>query len=380
MPYGYSLSGRRKRMQRRNQTGNQARKVVIVMKGFLDSLLAMAVAVCVSAGITCEARADQGEEVRDLIENLEVGEPSYYENLTIVPVYSTTVRDYTRYATLDDALDRGWLEITEVGGGTVPKVSLTNRSDECIFIMGGEILTGCRQDRIVGRDILLRPRARNVIIPVYCVEQGRWTYESETFHSKRNLGTPGLRAESQKAQAGAQRGIWGHISDMFGRSGTSSGTSRYQEIYESDAVKRRMAYVEKEMGGIPRLYPDAIGVVIGVGDEVASADIFANPHVFRELWPKILRASAVAACDHAHGSITQADAVWFLRSLHDKHYGRKPAIDLGFEVSVVDREANVNALVYHDGVTHLAAFPEHKMDWGKTYPEDSERRIPVRRR
>ena len=60
-----------------------------------------------------------------------------------------------------------------------------------------------------------------------------------------------------------------------------------------------------------------------------------------------------------------------MRGLHDRHYVRRAAIDLGFEVYAVDSSLNVNALVFRSGVTHLAAFPEDN---------DSERRIPVRRR
>ncbi len=335
-------------------------------------ILALVTAVSV-LGLACsEVDAKTGKEIKDLIETLEVGEPIYYENLTIIPVYSRCIRDHRHYSTLDEALDCGWLEIGEVDGGSVPRVKVTNRSDNYIFIMGGEILSGCRQDRIVGRGVLLRPKARNVIIPVYCVEQGRWTYESETFYSKHNLGTCRLRAEGQKASDGAQQDIWDRVSAMCDRAGLSSGSSRFQEAYESDGARRRISSVEKSMERIPYLYPDAIGVVIGVGEHITSVDIFANPHLFKRLWPKLVRSSALAAfCDPACGSINQGDAIRFLRGLHDRRYSRRSAIDLGFELSAVDREMNVNALVYRDAVTHLAAFPED---------QDSERRIPVRRR
>ena len=364
-------------MQRRNPEG----KEVMIMNKPLRFLLSVVTALSLLGLASCNVDAKTGKEIRDLIETLEVGEPICYENLTIIPIYSTHIRDHRHYTTLDEALDRGWLEIGEVGGGSVPKVKVTNRSNDYIYIMGGEILTGCRQDRIVGRDVLLRPRAKNVIIPVYCVEQGRWAYESETFYSKRNLGTSRLRAEGQKASEDAQHDIWDRISTMCERAGLPSGTSRFQEAYESHETRRRISRVEKSMERIPHLYPDAIGVVIGVGCHITSVDIFANPHLFKRLWPKLVKSSALAAfCDRGYGSVTQGDAIRLLRTLHDKRYTKKSAIDLGFELSAVDHEVNVNALVYRDAVTHLAGFPEEAIDWGKRYYEDSERRIPVRRR
>jgi hypothetical protein len=326
------------------------------------------------------ASALPGEEVRELIESLEVGEPVYYENLTIIPVYSDRIRDHTRYATLDEALEKGWLEVTEVDDGRVPQVRVRNRSKNCVFMMGGEILTGCRQDRLVGRDVLLRPGAKNVIVPVYCVEQGRWTYESETFSSRENLGTSRLRAEGQKAGGDAQSRIWGYVSGMADRAGVASPTSRFQEVYESEKTRRKISGLEKEMEHIPRLCPDAVGVVVGVGDAITSVDIFANPYVFRRLWPKLLKSAALAAvCDRRSGSLDQADAVGFLRRMHDKHYARKAAVDLGFELSAADREINVNALVSGEAVIHIAGFPETETG-GSSAPEDNERRIRVMRR
>jgi hypothetical protein len=337
-------------------------------------LIIVGVTAVALLGTACgAAQAKAGKEILDLVETLEVGEPIFYENLTIIPIYSVSIRDNSHYTTLDDALQRGWLEITEVEGGTVPKVKMTNRSRNYIYIMGGEILTGCRQDRIVGRDVLLRPRAKNVIVPVYCVEQGRWTYETETFHSRANLGTYRLRAYGQKASEGAQSHIWEDVSGMCDRAAMPSGETRFQEVYESEEARRTISNVERSMEQIPHLYPDAIGVVIGVGHSVISIDIFANPDLFRQTWPKLLKSSALAAfCEHAHGSISQSDAVRLLRSLHEKRYTRSPAVDQGFELSSVDHELNVNALVFRNAVTHLAAFPE--------FDKDSERRIPVRRR
>jgi hypothetical protein len=381
-------------MRNRNQESKAARKGGGTLQEFVNRLpgpkteevigmnknLCLVLVAMLTLGLTAlvvrDAAADA--EIRDLIEILSVGEPMYYKSLTIVPVYSSDIEDHSHYTTLDEALDRGWLKIEEVTGGRVPQVKLTNRSDKYIYIMGGEILTGCRQDRIVGRDVLIRPKRKNVIVPVYCVERDRWSYETDEFYSKKNLGTSRLRAESQKAMDGAQGKIWAEIRGMCERIGLSSGTTRYQETYDSDRVRRQICDFEAKMGHVPRLYPDAVGVVVGVGGEITSVDVFANPSLFRRLWPKLLKSSALAAADCGpYGSITVEDAVTFLRVLHTKRYTKKPAIDLGHELARADGEVNVNALVYHDAVVHLAGFPEVgiRFDSG-----DSERRIRVMRR
>ena len=79
------------------------------------------------------------------------------------------------------------------------------------------------------------------------------------------------------------------------------------------------------------------------------------------------------------GSVTQDDAVAFLRRLHGKRYIRKSAIDGGYELSAIDSEANVNVLVYRDIALHLAGFPQQKDEY-RIGINDNERRIPVMRR
>jgi hypothetical protein len=317
-----------------------------------------------------------GHEVAEFIETLQVGEPVQYENLTVFPVYTSERCYQVNLMTLDEALEGKALKITEVEGGRVPQVEVTNLSNSYVYLMGGEILTGCRQDRIVGRDVLLGPRHKDVIVPVYCVEQGRWTYESDQFYSKQNLGTAGLRAEAQKGSDLAQSKIWSEVSDLHVRGGRA-GETRFQEVFESEAAKRQIAVVEETMAEVPRLFPEAVGVVIGLGDQIVSADVFAAPNVFRPLWPKILRSAALATVGRKdRGTVNQEEAVRFLRGLHDKHYAERPAVDLGSELAAADSEVNVNALVYPEHVFHLAAFPE-----GPVKPAeksgDPERRIPV---
>jgi hypothetical protein len=323
-----------------------------------------------------QATGASGRDVDRFVRSLEVGEPLRYQDLTVVPVYAPGQRPRVDVVTLDLALERKLLKITEVEGGRVPQVAVSNLSDRYVFLMGGEILTGCRQDRIVGRDVLVGPRHTDVIVPVYCVEAGRWTYESDQFYSKSNLGTAGLRAEAQKASEAAQTRIWDQVSDIHVRGGRA-GETRFQVVFESDDARRRIAVVEERLAAIPRLYPDAVGVVIGLGDRIVSADIFVSPEVFGPLWPKILRSAAVGTAGRGDsGSISQNDAARFLRGLYGRRYVERTAVDLGSELAAADGQVNVNALVHPDRIFHLAAFPED-LHQPVEKDNDPERRIPV---
>ncbi|OGD17875.1 MAG: hypothetical protein A2W03_17745 [Candidatus Aminicenantes bacterium RBG_16_63_16] len=325
----------------------------------MPAVAALAVALLTGFKTATVVPQDGGNPVQAMVRRLELGRPVSHGNLTIVPVYLNRVLDRTRYATLEDALKNGWITITEVEGGRVPQVKISNLSKQLIFLMGGEILTGCRQDRILAGDILLAPGTRDLLAPVFCVEQGRWTHISQNFFSKQNLGTPALRARAQEKSPAAQSQIWGKIAEENEVMGVSSSTGAYQDAYEKDENRARIMKIEEKMSGIPRLHADTVGVVVGLGGEVVSADIFTNPDLFLKQWPKILKSSALSSLGSAKGgALDRNAAAGFLESFMGRKYRSQAGLDLGLEYSAIDSAANIQALVYNDATLHLAGFPQ----------------------
>ncbi len=297
--------------------------------------------------------------ISDLVRSMEVGRPVSHGHLTIVPVYLTTVRLRSDFVPFDEAVKNGWVEITELDGGRVPQVKISNRSKRTVFLMGGEILTGAKQDRILASDLLLGPGTTDLVVPVYCVEHGRWTQATGTFTTKNNIGTFELRAKAQRQEASAQSEIWDQISEQNRKMGVAAPTSAYQAAYEAAPNKEKIKVIEEKMTAIPRLYKDTVGVVIALGGRVVSVDIFANPALFTKQWPKILRSSALSSLTHrTAGLLDQREAADFLRTFSAKDYRIQKGLDLGMEYTSTDTEANIKALIHMGAVLHLAAFPQ----------------------
>jgi hypothetical protein len=300
-----------------------------------------------------------GGPVNGLIKLLEVGRPVAYQALTIVPIYRTDAPRPADFVMLDEAVKNGWIEIGELDGGRVPQVRISNLSKRTIYIMGGEILTGARQDRILASDLLLAPGTRNLVVPVYCVEHGRWTAVSPNFTTKNNIGTYDLRAKAAGQGESAQADIWSSVAEQNTRVGVASPTSAYQDAYEAEGNKRKIQAIEEKMAAIPRLMKDTVGVVIALGGRIVSSDFFADPALFQKQWPKILRSSALSAIGHqGMGKLDQTAAADFLKGLADRTYQPKKGLDLGQEYSNLDDEATVQALVLDGAVIHLAAFAQ----------------------
>jgi hypothetical protein len=307
--------------------------------------------------------AQEGGAVPRLLDTLTVGEPIFYHNLTVVPLSTGKITDHTPYLTLDQALKEGLLEIREKGDGDVPWVLVSNKSSREVFIMAGEILSGCRQDRMVARDVLVAPRRRNLAVPVYCVEAGRWYATSREFGSEKNLGIYALRAAAQdtgvRGSSGQSR-IWSEVAKANRAAGVASETEAYQDAYRDETVARKVSEAEERLLAAPQLGEDTVGVVVALGEELLSLDVFASPYLFRELWPKMLKSSAMSMLgSKVQGRFSAKQAARVLEEIKTLEYEEHKAVDLGAQLLSAEREESYTAaaLLYRDVVLHLAAFP-----------------------
>lgn len=311
---------------------------------------------------TGHVSADEKEMVPSLVSSLTVLDPIVYEKLVAFPIRSDSFTADSPYITLEEALETGVLEIKEVEGGRVPQVHFKSTSDKYIFVMGGEVLTGCKQDRIVGRDILLAPY-KELLVPVYCVEHGRWTYESSHFYSKKNAGTYNLRSIAQSGEGNAQSKIWDEVEKMNKSMDVDTDSGAYQDAYEKDSIQMKIKECEDLFISLPDRGINIVGVIIGVGTEIVSVDVFATPALFKKLWPKILKASALSGIlSEDKEVVTKDDALSVLHTISDMEYTICLAVGSGTEHHSINEELGVNALEHDRVIVHMAAFPPVEYD------------------
>ncbi|HIJ35860.1 MAG TPA: hypothetical protein HPP59_01105 [Deltaproteobacteria bacterium] len=131
--------------------------------------------------------------IKDYLEQLKVGRKQFYKNLAIYPLLSTYASGL-EYLLLDEALRQDLMEVAEVSShGSVPELKVVNKSPRMILILDGEELVGAKQNRIVNTTILVQGNT-TIVIPVSCVEHGRWSYDSPRFHSQERMMSSNLRA------------------------------------------------------------------------------------------------------------------------------------------------------------------------------------------
>jgi len=285
----------------------------------------------------------------------EIGEPVTYQDLTIFPVISSQNPDTSEFETLDEALSSGDAIISEqggymrrtrdgepvpiyTGGSQVNQLVLVNRGKRPLLLLAGEVVSGGKQDRIIGKDRIVPTGSAPLPLDVFCVEHGRWTGDSMNFSAAETMVHPTVREQAAVKQD--QSEVWAAVRDetpKVGESesvtvnGTSAGvgsgvgfsagapapaavsraaiggviseapTQSYRRIYQSPMVQNSVEGFADEMG---RRFDRAtsgikgghvVGVIVAFGDEVAWSDVFASSQLFETYWPKLLRSYVVEA-------------------------------------------------------------------------------------
>ena len=261
-----------------------------------------------------------------------------YENISVFPVVASYGQDTSAFLTLEQGLASGEVVVRERGseemvrgrdgrpvyipqptGASVNQLVLVNRSKRPLLLLAGELVSGGKQDRVIGKDRIVPVGAPPLPLDVFCVEHGRWTGSAQ-FAAADMIVHPSVREKAAVDQK--QTDVWAAVrggSTAPPPSGApvappkisqdrlssaiagNAHTEAYEKIYQSSAVgvsiddfvaevQRRFAAVTSGLKG-----ERVVGVVVAYGGEVAWSDIFASGDLFDHYWHKLLRSYAVEA-------------------------------------------------------------------------------------
>lgn len=282
-------------------------------------------------------------------------------NLTVFPVVAGRSYDTAEFLTLDEGLRSGDVVVTEAGqarglvrrhprdpqimhpirDAEVNRLVLVNNSKRPLLLLAGEIVTGGKQDRVIGKDRIVPAESDPVDLSVFCVEPGRWVPANGKYEFSNAGGVvgglvaaPGVRGSAMAAKN--QQQVW----DNVGRSKEAmamavpapaasevNSTTSYARVMDNKEVQKQVdavaAPVERSYESVIRQLRDknAVGVVVAVNGEIVWADIFASTQLLQKYWPKLVRSYATeAVVTRAKGGEASAkDAQRFLNDLEGRH-------------------------------------------------------------
>jgi hypothetical protein len=287
----------------------------------------------------------------------KVLEPIRHGNLTVFPVVAAKSYPTGEFMTLDEGLRSGDVVVTEAGnvqglirrhttpivrsevrhdGAEVNRLVLVNNSKRPLLLLAGEIVSGGKQDRVIGKDRIVPAESDPVDLSVFCVEPGRWVASSEHFGASESMYggayhgataggpitdapapmammvQPSVRAKAMADKDQSQ--VWAEVrkqqSEMVAVEVSAAApqvateiaqTSSYAKVNENEDVKKQVDAVakpiEQNYQSLIRQLRDrnAVGVVVAVNGRIIWADVFASTDLLEKYWPKLVRSYASEA-------------------------------------------------------------------------------------
>ena len=306
--------------------------------------------------------------ISQALSSITLGTPVVFESITMLPlVGAAAVERKPSYLTLDEAIEHAWAEVTEVSDqGSVPELRVTNKGTKPVFILDGEELLGAKQNRVVNLSILVRA-ASNVVIPVSCVEAGRWRAGSKAFSTAsrtqyaagraRRMAQVTCSMQMNHSYRADQSDVWADISAKSARMGVHSPTGAMEKIFSDHSE-----FTER---CVDALHPieNQCGALFLINGVAVGFDLFDNAITLRKLLPKLVRSVAVDAIDQAaeprrsvKPSSTIEAARDFLARVSDAPVHRARAIGEGEDMRIVNANLAGGALVTGSGAVHVTAF------------------------
>jgi hypothetical protein len=295
--------------------------------------------------------------------------PITHGDLTIFPVVSSKSHDTSDFITLDEGIRSGEVVVTEVGnllstmrrhppyqtrpyqGAEVNRLVLVNNSKHPLILLAGEVVTGGKQDRVVGKDRIVPAESDPVDLAVFCVEHGRWIESSTKFDTHASVMLqPSVRMKAMADQD--QQKVWDEVgksrsvmaskaaaaAPVSGGGGGSAteysysiqqleSTTSYAKARENKAVQKQVESIAQPMqksyeSVIKQLRnQNAVGVVVAVKGRVVWADMFASSALLAKYWPKLLESYATEALTMpgAREEISIKEAERFLQNWQARH-------------------------------------------------------------
>lgn len=222
-----------------------------------------------------------------------------------------------------------------------------------VLLVEGETLLGAKQNRTLNITVLCPSNARTVL-PVSCVEQGRWGEEQPVYRSDRHASAKlrSIKTSGISTDRGSVQGeVWAEVSRKVEEFQVDSPTEALEDAFE--AADRK---VDDQLAD---LQPAAgqTGMCACAGGKVLALDIFDQESTLDEYFRSLVAGYALDAVVESELHCDVEEVERFLEQVAKADVGAVPATGLGEELHIAAPELSAHGLRVGRVLVHLAAFP-----------------------
>ena len=264
---------------------------------------------------------------------------------------------------LEGALQAGTLHVEEPHeAGSVPELRVVNDGTSQVLILEGDELIGAKQNRVVNSSVLVAAKSE-LVLPVSCVERGRWSYRSRAFTSGR--GSPHLALRRLKTKSvhdslsrsrghrSDQRAVWREVHHKARLHAAASPTHALQDS---------RSHLSEKLDAFDKLARDlsqgTSGVAIAIGERIILLELLAGPRSFARVFRKLLSGYAFESVGLSgpYGTPNTSAVRSFIEEVVKAAHEVHQAVGSGRDVRFEGDEISGYALIGERGVVHAVAF------------------------
>lgn len=288
-----------------------------------------------------------------------------FRSLSVVQFRTDEINSF-EYISLADALKNKFAEVTEVSeSGDVNSLRLVNYSSHFIFMSDGDVLSGAKQNRVLNTSVLVSPKS-NVIIPVSCVEQGRWRYSKKEFSESDYTAPADLRSgKAQEVKLSlknlnfhkvSQSAVWDKVSGYETLFNLKSSTSNLSDIYEDKKID-----IEEFIKSF-KTDEGTNGLAIFVYNRLLNLEIFNRSEIYNEYFTKLLKSAAFDTLnlEKKENTLSEAEAFYktteFLDNLPNMKLEIHNGVGAGIEKRFESKEITGFELEYENKMIHYVVL------------------------
>ncbi len=304
------------------------------------------------------------EILAQALHSMDISEPVSHGLLHIFPLRGGTPEE-ENLSLLEDGLWAGTLRVEEQhGAGCAPELRVVNEGGSRVLILEGDELICAGQPRVANSSVLINAGSE-LILPVSCVERGRWSYRSRAFStatgsphlSLRRLTTRSVHysLRSGRDHRSDQRTVWRDLDHV---------ARRYRTALPARALRASRSHHSERLDAFEKLareLPEGTsGVVVAIGERLALLEVLAGPCTFARVFRQLLSGYAFESVglDRPYGTPEVQAVRSFLEAAAETAHRDQQAVGAGRDVRFEGDGIAGYALIDQRGVLHAAAFAE----------------------
>jgi len=248
---------------------------------------------------------------------VKISGPYTSSNLSIFLIHGKDKTNAENLLTLEEAIQQKKVTVKETSN--VNELILDNLSDKDVFIQSGDIVKGGKQDRVISIDIIVSQKSTQIRLPVFCVEHGRWNKRGQESTQEFNSAKDRISNKSLKMAAIKQKDqgqVWAEVErtqtkleeKLNAPMKSQNSQSSMQLTLENKTLSQSIEQYIKALNPIIEKREDVIGYVFAINGHINNSDIYASTTLFKKMWPKLLKASAIEAIENLDNNKTTQKA------------------------------------------------------------------------